>query len=205
MTATVYSPDTLVTLVDLPAPAARIRLKPRSNHRGMVDGAWWPRSRDLARELPPLIAAVEHEAGWSTIHHATVNVRMWPAFPKKIRTGSHVVRVGWFDAEQDPNDICLISISLGGRWDLLVVPPELDPDSAVRLMARASTPGNAQTASALLAMASAHLAGPAEEPEALDAWESEGGSPRRFGTWERAGYVESPDPHARLEPVTAPA
>jgi hypothetical protein len=205
MTATVYSPDTLVKLVDLPAPAARIRLKPRSNDRGMVDGAWWPRTRDLSRELPPLIAAVEREPGWSTIHHATVNVHMWPAFPKKIRTGSHVVRVGWFDAEQDPNDICLISISLGGRWDLLVVPPELEPDAAARLMVRASTPGNSQTASALLAMASAHLAGPTEEPEALGAWESEGGSPRRFGTRERAGYAESPDPHARLEPVPARA
>jgi hypothetical protein len=164
MTATAFSSDTLVnplelpTPVDLPAPAARIRIKPPSDHRGMVDGAWWPRTRDLSRELPLLIAALERETGWSTIHHATVNVRMWPEFPKKIRTGSHVVRVGWFDAEQDPNDICLISISRGGRWDLLVVPPQLDPESAVRLMVRASTPGNTQTASALLATASAHVA-----------------------------------------------
>jgi Family of unknown function (DUF5994) len=51
-------PAALVEPVDIPAPAARIRLKPRSDHRGMVDGAWWPRSRDLARELPPLIAAL---------------------------------------------------------------------------------------------------------------------------------------------------
>ena len=203
MTATAFSSETLVKLVDLPAPAARIRLKPRSEHRGMVNGAWWPRTRDLVRELPPLIAALEEQAGWGTIHHATVNVRMWPEFPKRIRTGSHVVRVGWYDAEQDPNDICLISISQGGRWDLLVVPPELDPDSAVHLMVRASTPGNSQTASALLAMASAHLVGPTEEPEALGAWESEGGSPRWFGTGERHGHAESPDPHARREPVTA--
>ena len=205
MTATVYSSETLVKLVDLPAPAARIRLKPRSDHRGMVDGAWWPRTRDLVRELPPLIAALEEQAGWRPIQHATVNVRMWPEFPKRIRTGSHVVRVGWYDAEQDPNDICLISISQGGRWDLLVVPPELDPDSAVHLMVRASTPGNLQTASALLAMASAHLAGPTEEPEAVGDWESEGGSQQRFDTRERGGYAESPDPHARLEPVAAPA
>lgn len=211
MTATAFSSDTFVKPDDLPAsvdpPAvvARIRLKPRSDHRGMVDGAWWPRSRDLSRELPPLIAALEREAGWSTIHHVTVNVRMWPEIPKKVRTGSHVVRVGWFDAEQDPNDICLTSIGLGRRWDLLVVPPEVDPGSAVRLMVRAGTPGNTQTASALAAMAAAHKAGPSEEPGALGTWESEGGSPRRFDVRERDVPAASPAPLARLGPITAHA
>ena len=176
MTATAFSSDNLVDSVEpveLPAPAARIRLKPRSDHRGMVDGAWWPRSRELARELPPLIAALEREAGPGMIYHATVNVRSWPEIPKKVRAGSHVVRVGWYDAEQDPNDICLISTRQPGRLDLLVVPPEFDPESAARLMAGASMPGTTQTASALLAAASGHPAGPAE---ALGDWESEGGS-----------------------------
>ncbi|HTJ72490.1 MAG TPA: DUF5994 family protein [Actinospica sp.] len=76
----------------------------------------------------PLIAALEREAGWSTINNATVNVRMWPEIPKKVQTGSHVVRVGWFDAERDPNDICLTSISLGGRRDPLVVSRSSIPD-----------------------------------------------------------------------------
>lgn len=198
MTATVLFSE---PLVDLPAPAARIRLKPRSDHRGMVDGAWWPRSRDLSRELPPLIAALEREAGWGTIHHVTVNVRMWPEIVKKVRTGSHVVRVGWFDLEQDPHDICLLSIRQRGRWDLLVVPPEFDPGSAVRLMVRASEPGTMQSASALLATACAQLAGPREEPEEVRAWESEGGSPRGLDTLD--GLAASPD--RRLLPGLVPA
>lgn len=198
MTATAFSSDDLVqsvdpaTPVELPAPAARIRLKPRSDHRGMVDGAWWPGSRDLSIELPPLIAALERQSGWAAIQHVTVNVRMWPEIPKKVCTGDHVVRVGWFDAEQDPNDICLISISQRARWDLLVVPPEFDQESAVRLMVRASAPGTSQTASALLATAPARVSGPREEPEALGAWESEGGSPRADGRRQPRGRSGGP-------------
>ncbi len=144
MTATTLPP---------PALAARVSLKPAGDHLGMVNGAWWPRSRDLARELPPLIAVLDE--AWGPVNRATVNVRMWPEIPKKVRTGTHTVRVGWFDAEQDPHDICLLSYRRGGRWDLLVIPPELDPDAAARLMAIAAEEGKMQTASALLAASSA--------------------------------------------------
>lgn len=140
------------------APAARISLKPAGSHQGMVNGAWWPRSRDLVRELPPLIAALDK--AWGKVDRATVNVNMWPDIPRRVRIGTHVVRVGWFDAEQDPHDICLLAYSRGGRWDLLVVPPELDPDTAARLMATAAESGNVQTATALLAAASTSGAGP---------------------------------------------
>jgi hypothetical protein len=202
MTATVTSHTHPVETVDLPSPAVRIRLKPRSDHRGMVDGAWWPRSRDLTRELPPLIAALEREQGWGPIHHVTVNVRMWPDIAKKVPAGNHVVRLGWFDAEQDPHDICLLSLRQHGRWDLLVVPPELDPAAALPLMVTASTPGTSQTASALLAAAMARTVGPTEDSEGLGAWESEGGSRRRFGD-EHEEPSKPPNPHASLMPVAA--
>jgi hypothetical protein len=130
-------------------PAARINLKPAGDHAGMVNGAWWPRSRDLVRELPPLIAALDE--AWGQVNRVTVNAHMWPDIPRRVRTGTHTVRVGWFDAEQDPNDIFLLSYHRGGRWDLLVVPPELDSDAAMRLMATAADTSNKQTASALLA------------------------------------------------------
>jgi len=135
--------------VETPAPEARVSLKPFSRHPGMVNGAWWPRSRDLTAELPSLIAVLDQ--AWGQINRVTVNVRMWPQIPKRVRTGAHIVRVGWFDAEQDSNDLCLLSYgSAPGRWDLLVVPPETDPERAAQLMDAASDLGNKQTASALL-------------------------------------------------------
>ena len=131
---------------------ARVSLKPACEHRGVVQGAWWPRSRDLAVELPPLIAVLDEN--WTQITRATVNVTMWPDIPHVLHTGGHNVHVGWFDAEQQPDDICVLTY-LAGRWDLLVVPPETHPDRAAMLMATAADVANHQTSSALLAEAGA--------------------------------------------------
>jgi hypothetical protein len=160
MTATAASPT---FDIESAQPAARIRLKPSSRHPGMVNGAWWPRSRDLVRELPPLIEALAPM--WGRIYHLTLQVDMWPEIPKHVVTGDHVVRVGWYGAEQDPHDICLISLRGNARCDLLVVPPELDPGTAERLMTEAASAGNMQTASALLAGATADSAGHRTAPE----------------------------------------
>lgn len=163
-------------LAEFPSAGVRLRLKQPSDHPGMVNGAWWPRSRDLTRELPPLIAVLDPV--WGRIYHVTVQVDMWPEIPNKVVTGDHVVRVGWFDAEQDRNDICLISLRGGGRWDLLVVPPELDAETAQRLMATAATSGNLQSASALLAASNADPTGHRSDPGQIADWESEGGPTR---------------------------
>ncbi len=165
------------SLDELPPTAVRLRLKQPSHHPGMVNGAWWPRSRDLERELPALVAALDPV--WGRIYHVTVQVGMWPEIPRKIAAGEHVVGVGWFGAEQDPNDICLISLRGGARWDLLVVPPELDAETAERLMVNATTVGNLQTASALLAAAQADPTGQRSDPGRIADWESEGGPTRQ--------------------------
>lgn len=175
MTILSIQPERVAT----PPSAARISLKAFTEHPGMVNGAWWPRSRDLAVELPALVAALD--TAWGRISRVTVNVHMWPQIPRKVPTGSHVVRVGWFDAEQDPHDVCLLSYSRAPyRWDLLVVPPETDPERAEHLMAAASDVRNKQTASALIAGADAgavELPGDAsmDRTRILD-WEFEGGA-----------------------------
>jgi Family of unknown function (DUF5994) len=133
-----------------PAPSVRMSLKPATEIRGKVDGAWWPRSDDLADELPPLVAVLDQL--WGRITRVTVHEGMWPKLPAKVRTGLHTVRLGWFDAEQSPHDLCLFSYSVG-RWDLLVIPPECDPSRADRLMAAASDVHNTQSSGDLIAEA----------------------------------------------------
>lgn len=156
------------------ALGVRVALKPFSLHAGMVNGAWWPRSRDLARELPALVAVLDQV--WGEIHRVTVNVGMWPRIPRKVRTGAHTVRLGWFDAEQDPHDLCVISHTRApGRWDLLVVPPDTGPEQAARLMAAACEVGNTQTASALLASLLDIPSDLAWDRARVRDWESEGG------------------------------
>ena len=145
-----------------PDPALPLRLAVTPpGERCRLDGAWWPHSRDLSAELPTLIAELDHR--WGRITHATVNRLLWPSIPHQLRTGRHTLRLGWFDAEQDPYEISLSSYKIN-RWDLLVLPPETDPDTARRLMAAASEPGNRHSGSALIDPATTTLWGSARWP-----------------------------------------
>ncbi|WP_459180815.1 DUF5994 family protein [Streptomyces sp.] len=133
------------------APASqplRVRLAPVGVKPGRLDGAWWPRSRDLAAELPSLVDALDPR--WGRITHVSVNSALWPVVPRKVPATGHVVRVGWFNPELDRHGLLLLSYTVG-RWDLLVIPPEAGPAAADRLMTAAADPHGILTASALMA------------------------------------------------------
>ncbi|MGG2462049.1 DUF5994 family protein [Streptomyces sp. RGM 3693] len=169
MTATI---DRTIISERAPSPPARLSFTPAGSPPGLLDGAWWPRSRDLFRELPALIEALD--ARWGRITHVTVNPTYWPVVPRKVPVAGHTVHVGWFAAEQDPNKLILLSYT-AGRWDLLVIPPETDPAAAARLMSAAATLGGLLTASAL--MASERTTHDAQETLWREEdWETEGGA-----------------------------
>ncbi|MEV8530027.1 DUF5994 family protein [Streptomyces sp. NPDC052000] len=157
-------------------PPARVALKAPGTSPGLLDGAWWPRSRDLLRELPALIDVLDPR--WARITHICVNPRLWPVVPRKIPVTGHVVKAGWFKAEQDPHKLLLLSYT-AGRWDLLVVPPETPAPAAARLMAAATDGTGPQlTASGLMAAEAARRDATAVErlQDREEAWEYEGGA-----------------------------
>ncbi|MEV7196334.1 DUF5994 family protein [Streptomyces sp. NPDC093510] len=170
-------PDPLATLPADDAPA-RLSLKQPGPQSGLIDGAWWPRSRDLNRELPKLCDRLD--LPWGRITRVTVNPTHWPVIPHKVPVHGHTVNVGWFRDEQDAHQLMLRSYRVG-RWDLLIVPPETDAEAAGRLMAAACDPQDRRTGSALMAAEAAGqlaaaptVAGPRTGTE--DTWEWEGGS-----------------------------
>ncbi|WP_344355255.1 DUF5994 family protein [Streptomyces gobitricini] len=154
----------------VPLPA-RLSLTPAGHVAGRLDGAWWPRSRDLARELPALTATLD--GLWGRITRVTVNPAQWPVIPRKVPVAGHTVHVGWFTDEQDPHALILRSYSVG-RWDLLVVPPETGAAVAARLMAAAAGVGDLGTASGLVAGEAACDVRDAAGGEV--AWETDGGA-----------------------------
>jgi hypothetical protein len=131
-----------------PPQPLRVRLAPPGVKPGRLDGAWWPRSRDLAAELPSLIHALDPR--WGRVTHLSVNSALWPVVPRKVPATGHVVRVGWFSPELDRHGLLVLSYTVG-RWDLLVIPPETGPAAADRLMTAAADPHGILTASALMA------------------------------------------------------
>ncbi|MEU2869746.1 DUF5994 family protein [Streptomyces olivoreticuli] len=152
-------------------PSVRLSLKPAEADLGLLDGAWWPHSRDLTHELPALTDILDHR--WARITRVAVNPTFWPVVPKKVAVTRHVVHVGWF-MEQDRHKLLLLSYT-EGRWDLLVVPPESSESAAARLMAAAADPHNRLTADALVVNEKA--LGTAEFPQSQDqAWRIGGGT-----------------------------
>ncbi|MEY9991442.1 hypothetical protein ABIE67_003474 [Streptomyces sp. V4I8] len=158
------------------APAARLALKTDGTSRGLLDGAWWPRSRDLLSELPALTDVLDPL--WGRITRIAVNPEHWPVIPRKVPVDGHIVKVGWFTPEIDPHKLLLLSYGTG-RWDLLVIPPETGAESAARLMAAASDyDGPPLTASALIAADEArHGVSATDGPlDPDEAWDYEGGA-----------------------------
>jgi hypothetical protein len=115
-------------------PQARLSLERNGSRLGMLDGAWWPRSRDTARELAPLISALTDETG--IVYRVGLNHATWDSHPRRIIVGGHIVKLGWYG----PSDAHAIRV-FGDRrhhLDLLLVPPEADADSAAAAMVTAS-------------------------------------------------------------------
>ncbi len=64
---------------------ARLSLTPKTTLAGQLDGAWWPRSRDLEAELPALAAALDET--WGRIRLPWTGVCcMWAGSPNRTPT-----------------------------------------------------------------------------------------------------------------------
>jgi hypothetical protein len=95
------------------------------------DGAWFPRSRDLAGEAPELIAELERRG--VRVERFTYSLETWLPVPRKIVVNGRVVRTGGFRS-MHPLVVCITWDGGTRRADLLVVPPETDVITGVRAL-----------------------------------------------------------------------
>ena len=144
----------------------RLRLKPEAPATGWVDGAWWPRSRDLTAELPSLFPALTARLG--RIERVAYHLDAWPPTPRRLRSGDEHgdVRLEGFRSQHTAT-LTVIGSGARRRVTLLVIPPDADPGLAQRALLTAAHRGNDDTADAL-------LSGLADDT-AVQRWEVEGG------------------------------
>jgi hypothetical protein len=122
------------TLLSQPAPlspvasaiprvdsALRLSLHPVLDRRAVVDGAWWPYSRDVTAELPGLIAAVDQRLGRTTLM-VGVSRDAWQDIPSRIPARGRQVRIGWF-RHADPHVVVLF-FAAAEPVALLIIPPD---------------------------------------------------------------------------------
>jgi hypothetical protein len=110
----------------------RVSLRDNAGDGGSpFDGAWFPRSRDLALEVPELIAELDRRG--VRVERFTYPLGPWTPVPRKIAVQDRIVRTGGFRS-MDPGVVCLTWDGGTRRADLLVVPPETDVLTGARAL-----------------------------------------------------------------------
>ncbi|MFC6152964.1 DUF5994 family protein [Nocardioides yefusunii] len=140
---------------------------------GPLDGAWWPRSRDLKTEVRDIVDHFPHFT--SEVVRVLFTRPDWdgqtPTHSEhKVLCARGLVNIGSFPHD-DSHRVVLVMRS-GERLTLLVIPPDIDVDVARDLMDRASDDLNVVSGTELLARAGAH-----PSTLRLHVWEDEGGAP----------------------------
>jgi len=129
-----------------PEHTPRLCLKPKAPQSGYVDGAWWPRSDDLAAELPDLLAVLSVRLG--RIDRVMYNFNEWAQAPAKLATGGWRIRLDGYQ-RQPTNTVEVLGLNRN-RIALMVVPPYTDPDIAHERMMTAAAPNNSSTVGDML-------------------------------------------------------
>lgn len=124
---------------------ALLRLRTTHSREGVLDGAWWPRSRDVAAELPALIQALTTHLG--PVTRVGLDTDAWEEVPTRVIVDDRVVHLDSFPVG---DDTVLITRGANDHFALLVVPPDTTPDAARDAMARAVDAGNVTRAAEIL-------------------------------------------------------
>jgi hypothetical protein len=149
------------------ANGSRLRLRlSASIGRGALDGAWWPRSRDLERGLAELVDHFPVAAG--RIVHAVYSVPDWLPAHRRIHVKNRVIKVGYFP--DDDSHRILLGLASRQILQIMVVPPGSSSSLALTVMAKAASPTNRDSAAAILACAQE-----AEAAESAARWSDDGG------------------------------
>jgi hypothetical protein len=136
-------PDTLHQAVK-PGTAV-VRLETTHDRQGVLDGAWWPRSRDIAVELPTLITALTEHLG--PITPVGLDTAAREELPTRLTIDDRVVRIDSFPVG---DDTVLVTRGDQHHFSLLVIPPHATTDAARAAMAEAVRADNAMPGGQIL-------------------------------------------------------
>ena len=122
-----------------------LRLATTQSREGVLDGAWWPRSRDVGAELPGLVRAVTEHLG--PVASVGLDTEAWDDVPARLVVDGRSVHIDRYPVGDDT-----VIITRGDRdhFSLLVVPPQASQEAALAAMARAIEGGGTDSAQQIL-------------------------------------------------------
>ncbi|WP_371522084.1 DUF5994 family protein [Kitasatospora sp. NBC_01300] len=122
-----------------------LRLETTQSREGALDGAWWPRSRNIGAELPGLVVALTEHLG--PVASVGLDADAWDEVPARIVVDGRSVRIDRYPVGDDT-----VIVTRGDRdhFSLLVVPPQAGREAALASMARAVRAGGTDSARQIL-------------------------------------------------------
>ncbi len=157
MTTSPHAPSPAAPVASAPGGTAvasqPLRLSIAEDPHGPVDGAWWPRSRDLVTEVADLVDHFPVEVG--RLDRLLFSRPDWDdpegvATPRRVRAARGMVKTGSFPS--DDTHLVVAKLSSGRRVRLVVVPPGTSESEARAVMTAAGGPDNHRTARELLGL-----------------------------------------------------
>ncbi|MGW7314491.1 DUF5994 family protein [Streptomyces sp. NPDC054854] len=124
---------------------ALLRLETTRSREGLLDGAWWPRTRNIETELPGLISVLIEYLG--PITRVGVDASAWNGLPARLVIDEQVVHL---DSDPVGDGTVLITRGHNDHFALLVVPPDTTAGAAREAMARAVRADNITQAAQIL-------------------------------------------------------
>lgn len=128
----------------------RVSFRQPVDRTGSIDAGWWPRSNDLAAELPALL-----EVLWTAgrdITRITYNIDSWAVAPRRMQIEGNRIRVAGYH-QQNPLVITIADARHNDTVDLLIIPFATDSAVAGRLLELAAESGNTHTPEQMMELA----------------------------------------------------
>jgi hypothetical protein len=120
----------------------RLQLKPYRPASEHIDGTWWPRSQDLADELPELVSSVSDRLGQVAMVGYPRNG--WEPTPETAEVGGQTIELLGFTSDE-PASVILIGED-GQHLTLRVIRPETSAEVARQALEEAQATNDAAPA-----------------------------------------------------------
>ena len=117
---------------DMPHPAARVSITTTPG-TAATDGAWWPRTTDLALEVPALALAINTLLR-TRIARLGYTLDRWAPAPHRLATVGGTTKLGWFEHSRYAGRVTL-RLANYAYLVLTVIPPKTDARLAEAMLA----------------------------------------------------------------------
>ncbi|MEU0399137.1 DUF5994 family protein [Streptomyces sp. NPDC006197] len=111
---------------------ALLRLETTHSRQGVLDGAGWPRTREVEQEVPALVSVLSEHLG--PIIRVGPDATAWDGIPTRLVIDDRGVHLDSFPVG---DDTVLITRGDKDHFALMVVPPDTEADAARTATARA--------------------------------------------------------------------